>query len=191
MLTSQKGEVMKHTEMEWEKRRQQVFYCMSSLPKKMLMCPDSEHLAELVLYDLSHPHCFNLSKSAFFIDNPDFDCLQGIAGVAHNEVAFEASGEPFANVWEAREQFANHMRASSFNTLVRSLSGASLQRSGKHIDEEIAKFISPLSLQKPVWRVFKTKHGNQGILVFEAPEHPFAQEDLALGAAFLGFCPIV
>lgn len=179
---------MEHTETEWEQRRQQAFYRMSLLPQKMLMCHEYENLAEFVLYDLSHPQCFNLSKSAFFIDNPDFDCTQGVAGVALDDAA-----QPFANVWEVREQFAQYMHASPFNTLVRSLVGPSLQGSGKHIDAEISKFIHPLSLNNPVWRTFKMKHGNQGILVFEAPEASSVSQmhdDLSLGAALLGFCPI-
>lgn len=178
---------MERTETEWENRRQQVLHRISSLPQKMLMCSEYENLAELVLHDLSHPQCFNLSKAAFFIDNPDFDCLQGVAGIATEE-----PGVHMANAWEEREQFASQMRSSVFNTLVRSLTGPSMYRSGKHVDEEVTKFIRPLALQKPVWRIFKTKHGNQGIFVFESPEvsHPLVQEDIALGAAFLGFCPI-
>jgi len=66
------------------KRQHDLFKNLSSLPRMILVCNGCENIFELLLHDLCHPTCFNLKKVAYFVDNPDFDCLQGVAGVARD-----------------------------------------------------------------------------------------------------------
>ena len=42
-------------------------------------------MSEFVLHDICNPNCFNLQKAAFLVDNPDFDCLKGVAGFSADE----------------------------------------------------------------------------------------------------------
>ena len=55
------------------------------IPKKLLSAQHVDNVAEFVLHERSHENCFNLRRAAYFVDNPDFNCLKGIAGFCRKE----------------------------------------------------------------------------------------------------------
>jgi len=147
---------------------------------------DLDNLAAFVLYDLAHPKCFNLRRVAFFVDNPDFNCLKGIVGIADDEHCYKD------DAWQTKEAFSKCIENSQFNTRVRAISQASLSKNKSLQEQEIATLVKQqLLLHEPVWFVFKTKYGNNGILVAEQAEKDIATaEHMPAGAALLAFCPI-
>lgn len=74
---------MEHTTMS--PRHKQVLVCLSCLPHKMLSVHGLSNATEFVLHELCQSSCFNLKKAAYFVDNPDFDRLQGVAGFNKEE----------------------------------------------------------------------------------------------------------
>jgi hypothetical protein len=174
---------MKHTDLVT--RRHHLLYRLSCLPAKIVAAHDQAHLAELVLYELSQKDCFNFDKAAFFIDNPDFDCLKGMAGV---------SGIGELDVWQEKENFLKCMEASAFNKAVRAISSCSIEKSGKTVEADLRRLADSLSFRNPGWHVFKIKHGNIGLLVFEKQDEQDTQivkDHLDAGASLLAFCPII
>src|SRR5437762_734031 len=95
-------------------KQNRMLLCLTGLPKKMVSLHGAENIGEFVLYDLCNECCFNLSKAAYFVDNPDFNCTKGVAGFSRNEIQNACSG-----VWDNPEAFSSCMRNSSFNQKVR------------------------------------------------------------------------
>ena len=86
---------------------------LSTLPQKLLSVHGTENVTEFVLHDLCSTHCFDLKKAAYLVDNPDFDCLKGVAGFSAEEAY------PQDAIWETPELFIAHMKKSAFNNKVR------------------------------------------------------------------------
>jgi hypothetical protein len=170
-------------------RKHQLLCRLSSLPEKIVSAHEVENLAEFVLYELCHPECFNLGKAAFFVDNPDFDCLRGVAGITADDHIHTLDKQ---DVWQMHEAFTKTMRDSAFNASVRAVSTPSLAKSGMPVDQEVAKIVTMLPFKAPEWRSFKTKHGNRGILIYEHQDDAdnAVAEHIVSGASLLAFCPI-
>jgi hypothetical protein len=169
-------------------RQHQLLYRLSKLPEKIVSAHEIDNLAEFVLYELCHPECLNLGKAAFFVDNPDFDCLRGVVGIAPEDHGFDHQ-----NVWETHDLFTQSMRGSAFNAAVRSVACPSLAKSGMSLDQEVARIVQMLPFQQHAWCSFNTKHGNRGILIFEQlpnDDAKLTEDYLVSGAALLAFCPI-
>jgi len=163
-----------------------LFYRLSSLPEKIVATHGKENLAEFVLYELAHPQCLNFTKAAFFINNPDFNCLQGIVGFSAPEHAGQAE-----NVWEEEDRFSDRMKQSSFNSAVRAIRQQSITNDHAASEQVVAGLIAQLLFTNPSWRTFKVKHGNSGILLFETtPEHQDIAQQVTQAASLLAFCPI-
>lgn len=171
-------------------RKQQLLYRLSCLPKKIVAAHEVDNLAEFVLYELCHPECLNLGKAAFFVDNPDFDCLRGIVGISNEDHVHALDNQ---DVWQMHDVFSRTMKDSQFNSSVRAVSCPSLAKSGMSVDQEVARIMQMLPLQSPAWCSFKTKHGNRGILIFEQKLEDKAhivEDHIVSGASLLAFCPI-
>lgn len=161
-----------------------LFYCLSSLPEKIVATHGKENLAELVLYELAHPHCLDFSKAAFFIDNPDFNCVQGMVGLVVNEHEQE-------DVWHHEAEFTSRMKLSSFNRAVRMMRHQSVAGNESAKAALLQTIAGELRFVNPAWRTFPLKHGNQGMLLFEAtPAHQSLEKQVAQAASLLAFCPI-
>ena len=171
-------------------RKQQLLYRLSCLPEKIVSAHEIDNLAEFVLYELCHPECLNLGKAAFFVDNPDFDCLRGIAGISTDDHVHALDNQ---DVWQIHDTFSKTMRDSQFNRSVRAVSCPSMAKSGLPIEEEVENIVKLLPLKNHAWRSFKTKHGNRGILIFEQKaneETQMVSDHIVSGASLLAFCPI-
>jgi len=169
------------------KRQHSVLHILSSLPKKILLQNDIDRLHEFILHEISCEECFNLNKAAFLIDNPDFNCLQGVAGIAREE-AF-ASG---TSIWDDIDRFSVHMSGSSFNDKVRNhvqVSCKACTTPDKEIFSQIADVLGMKNFGVCTWNM---KHDNHGYLVYEKMNHEDTSCDdyILHGASLLGFCPI-
>jgi hypothetical protein len=174
--------------LEMSAQRYAVLNCLSSLPKKILSLHGTDNVTEFVLHDLANNKCFNLKTAAFFIDNPDFDCLKGVAGFSQSE---QYAGP---ESWNNPEKFSEHMRTSQFNNKVRAFEIGSLQKSGKSAERIAQELAERLSLNNPTAYTFAMKHNNQGLLLFERQDNENNTEDvqelMPHGACLLGFCPV-
>ena len=88
---------------------------LSNLPRNIAQLSTNHNLIEFVLHELCHEDCFNLKKAAYLVDNEDFDCLHGIAGVDKSQ--------PFShnNIWQVPDDFSNYMNTLLFNKKVKEL----------------------------------------------------------------------
>jgi hypothetical protein len=173
-------------------RQNKILNCISSLPKKMLSLHGRDNISEFVLHDLCHEHCFNLNKAAYFVNNPDFKCLKGIAGFSRNEVPVGILND----IWEQSDVFSNYMDSSSFNKRVRNFNQCSIENGIENTGILNSEFIETvaqnLEIARPECYYLKTKNDNQGLLIYEKRESGDMLTDKYLlhGVSLLGFCPI-
>lgn len=172
---------MEHSEIL---KRNTILNKLSTLPQKVLSLHGKQNIAEFVLHDLCSPQCFDLQKAAYVVDNPDFDCLKGIAG-------FSADQAYTSNlIWETPELFAEHMQKAPFNQKVRSINHSSMRRASKSDQDTTALVAEFLGLSRPSFCSWQMKHDNQGLLIYEVNCCPVSPDILLNGACMLGFCPI-
>ena len=165
----------------------QALLCIAQLPKYMIQYTDRYNIAEFLLHSLSGQNCFNLSKAAYFIDNPDFNHLQGIVGY-HELESYKN------NHWENPDLFAQHMQEKNFNKIVRAMSLPSIQRNQKQHKDVGEELAYTLEINQPQILTWPLKHQNYGLLIFESPASSLDNEfheQLELGAHLLGFCPVL
>lgn len=158
---------------------------LSGLPQKMLQMHGQQNITEFVLHELSNNQCLNFQKVAYFVDNPDFDCMKGVAGWNRDECKISC------NIWQNPEEFSKVMSGSLFNQQVRNFSSSSLKN--KSSDEEIAAVIAKnFNMSSYGYCSIGVKHDNHGILVYE-PQITNASvksEDVVAGLSLLGLCSI-
>jgi hypothetical protein len=168
-----------------KERQHKLLSCLVSLPKKIITLHSLDNVQEFILYDLSKKDCFNLNKAAYFVDNPDFNLIKGVAGFSQDELT---SG--WRDVWQEPDNFTDFMKNSVFNQQVRGIYKASLKRNNSSEDamHEIAK---ELHLDRPLFFSWNMKHDNHGFLIYErsdSDEH--IDQFLSEGFHILGLCPI-
>ncbi|MFC1854263.1 hypothetical protein ACFLY6_00130 [Candidatus Dependentiae bacterium] len=154
-----------------------------ALPHKIVQNHHVDGLAQLVLYDISNPGRFGLKKAAYLVDNPDFDCLHGIAGFHHGE--FEA---PPDDVWKNPVESAKTMNDLTFNKNVRSFKSCSLNRQ----KSDHSKILSEFEIENPSTIGWPMKYGNHGIFIYESRDDVcvWRKSVLASIVALLGLCAI-
>jgi len=167
-------------------RQCKMLSCLSGLPRRMLGLHGADNVTEFVLYDLCQKDCFNLTKAAYFVDNPDFNCTKGVAGFSREE-----RGDS-CNIWENPHGFSSEMQGSQFNNKVRSVASCSLKKGG-NLHDELAKNIArDLDFKNYAYCTWNMKHDNHGFVLYEkADAHDaFADEHLLNGLSLLSYCPI-
>lgn len=159
--------------------------CLASLPKKMLSMHGIDNLSEFVLHDLCNKNCFDFQKAAYFIDNPDFDYLKGIAGF-NSEKNFDHETS-----WENPKSFSDHMKQCNFNQKVRSMEMPSIKRSNKLEEELVEEICIKLGFDNSSYYCWNLKHDNHGVFIFEKPEdYNLVEEELLHALCLFGFCPV-
>ena len=166
-------------------RQQALLSYIAHVPQKMLMLYDHDIIAELVLYDLSRKHCFNFGKAAYFVDNPDFNCLKGIAGVETGSFC-----EHITDVWDEAEKCAHFLHKCPFNNKVRTILKTSLHNNASERDLCLKNLGVELGFSHPSSCTWPLKHGNHGILIFERDGADECDQHLLTGLSLLGFCHI-
>jgi len=168
-------------------RHHEILHHLHGLPRKMVSIHGRKNAPEFVLYELCHPHCFNIKKAAYFVDNPDFDYLKGVTGICHHESQLLEN-----NIWQDPDAFTQKMNKSEFNNRVRCIERKSIHKNHIPLDTLVHEISKELHLDKPCCYQWEMKHDNHGILVFEEPENEtdLHKEYLSNGVYFLSFCPI-
>lgn len=168
-----------------EKRVYEVLIEVTSIPKQLVLLHGLENLTEFLLHNLCQQNCFNISKAALFIDNPDFNHLQGIAGFHKNE-----SYQSQENHWREPEQFSTHMKQAQFNSKVRDMCRCSIKANKKSEAEVVKELSQELDFSNPNYMVWPVKYENRGLLMFEKTEQDGVEEYLHDALHLFGFCPI-
>jgi len=161
-------------------RQHQVLSNLSVLPKKILALHGKEHMSEFVLHELCKKQCFDMVKAAYFVDNPDFDCLQGIAGYSQDDHSMNS------------QEFSDHLSGCHFNKKVQSISRPSYQRLKKTASDIINEIALDLNIENPQLYIWQLKHENQGVLIYEMSGDQVEELNDCIhnGLYLLGFCAI-
>jgi hypothetical protein len=168
-------------------RYQKLLRCFTHLPQQILSLHEIDNVAEYVLHSLCDEGCLDISKAAYFIDNPDFDCLKGIAGFDKSEEVHSCEIE-----LDDKGQFKDHMNMCAFNKRVRTINIPSLKRTGETQDKIALHLGGVLGMENPAFHSWGIKHDNHGLLIFErsiSDDNQLNQEFLR-ALSILGFCPI-
>jgi hypothetical protein len=168
-------------------KQNKMLICLTGLPKKILSLHGAENVTEFVLHDLCNECCFNLSRAAYFVDNPDFNCTKGIAGFCRDEIRDKCSG-----IWDDPQAFSRCMQSSLFNQKVRHINEISLKNAGYDQDVLAKKLAEDLDFKHYTYCSWTMKHDNNGFVIFEKaePQETFADEHVLSGVTLLSFCPI-
>jgi len=176
---------MKHGDTAERKFR--VLNSLSGLPQKMLVAHGCDNVAELVLHELANNGCFNFMRAAYLVDNPDFDCLKGVAGFAAQE-SYQPDG---TDAWQELENFSYHVQAAPFNQKVRGLIRPSFRRRGASDKEVAGALAGELGMQEHAFHMWDMRNDNHGLLVYEPVAiDDYDLQDLANGFSLLSFCPV-
>lgn len=172
---------------EYLQKQNKVLDYLSNLPRMIVTLHGRENTTEFVLHDLCHEDCFNLNKAAYFVDNPDFDSLKGVAGFFRDEGYRNEQ-----SIWEKPEDFSGFMRSSKFNQMVRNVSDRSFKRNDNSNAMSMIKNIAHiLGFGSHVFCSWPMKHENYGLLIYEkATDNSILDDYLLNGLSLLSFCPI-
>lgn len=169
-------------------RHVQITDSLRRLPRKIIQLHGHDNVVNFVLHELCSKNCFNMPKAAYFIDNPAFNCLKGIAGISEEEL------KSLENIWEDPHQVSDIIVKAPFNQQVRSFTYESRKNRG-HSHEAMAETIAKnLNLNDYGFYAWDLKHDNHGLLVCEKSnthdqDHPH-DEILIDGLSLLSFCPV-
>lgn len=166
-------------------RQYEMLDSLSKIPLNILRLHGHQNVTDFVLYELCHERCFNLEKAAYFVDNPDFNCLKGVAGHARTERV------NIADIWKDTDNVGHALLESPFNKQVRSYSSSSLKKEAS--DNELAcKIAKDLGIKEYGYCSWGSKHDNHGILIYEKAKNDEAvdEERLLSGLSLLSFCPL-
>ncbi len=162
-----------------------VLQRLHSLPRKMTSMHNTRNVAEFVLHELCQEQCFNIPRAAYFIDNPDYDCMKGVAGYSQQE-DFKSG-----DIWSCPLDFTAHMQSAAFNNAVRQFNRHSCHKHNESLEDVATHIAHELGINDVGCCVVAMPHDNHGIFVYEKQiEHPHDKECLENGASLLSFCPI-
>jgi len=168
-------------------RQANILRSLSVIPKKILSLHGRDNLTEFVMHDICQENCFNIQRAAYFVNNPDFNCLKGVVGVSIPEVPQGL----WTDIWRQNEMFSTYMRNSPFNRKVRNFSQCSLEGVDIPNDEIIEGVSRNLGIKNPSYFSVDMKHGNHGLFVYEGDhDDDLKDRHLVDGVSLLGFCPI-
>lgn len=160
---------------------------LSSLPRKIIGVHGADKVADLVLHELCRPDCFNLTKAAYFVDNPDFDCFKGISGFSRQEAL-----DDYAITWNNPDQFLSYAFELPFHKKVRQIAQQSYKKQNMS-DQAIAeKLADGLGFDSHTFCSWNMKHDNHGFFIYEKAkldDYPI-EEHLLDALCLLSFCPI-
>jgi len=158
---------------------------VSTLPKKIVSSGESALVTQFVLHELFSKDFFNIPKAAYFVDNPDFDCLKGIAGYSQHESC------PLD--WSHMDKSASVFEAADFNKKVRSICRPSCRLPEITDATYVSSLAHDLGFEQHAYLSWPLKYDNHGILLFEQvqDDSDFVQEYLSNALYLLSFCPIM
>jgi len=171
---------------EFSPRYEALLHCFSHLPQQILSLHHLDNATEYVLHSLCDESCLNLSKAAYFIDNPDFNCLKGVAGFSKDEESHTCD-IVLGNV----ELFNDHITNCDYNKKIRTVMAPSFRRAGESSSKLIARLADVLEMKNPACHSWNMKHDNFGVLIYErGAGDQNLHEEFLHGLSILGFCPV-
>ncbi len=167
-------------------QKEKIFTLLTSMPRKIVLLQGQDNLTEFVIHELCGKHCFNIPKGAYFVDNPDFNCLKGITGFSQSEAFADA------DIWQNPQSFSEHMQKANFNQKVRMIEKESLWKKGEPEEVIAQKIADELGIEKPSFCDWTMKHNNHGIFVFQdtSTDEIRKSEEFVNGLSLLSFCPV-
>jgi hypothetical protein len=140
---------------------------LTEMPSKILLHHEAQDLPHIILHDLSHDDIFGLDKAVYLIDNPDFDCLKGVAGYSRDECKFHKN-----DIWQDPYCFHSDMQHADFSSKLKQFLRNGLKRNdiNTHNDSDLVELGESLGLKNPGFLTWQMRHGNHGILIFETNE---------------------
>ena len=176
-----KGVSMKHTNHE------AILRFFTHLPKQILKLHEIENVTEYVLHSLCEEGCLNFTKAAYFIDNPDFNFMKGIAG-------FDKADEIYTCESAIAEDGSIITERSNcdYSQKVREITISSPKRNGESPEKAIERLVETLEMSNPLCHSWNIKHDNYGILIYECADETEKKfhEEFLHGLSILGFCPV-
>ena len=168
-------------------REKRLLKHLGQVQRMMAYNHSLDNLSAFVLHDLCSESCFNINKAAYFVNNPDFNCLRGIAGYSRPE-SYQADHL----TWDHPKGFTSHMNGSSFNQQVRNIEDVNFQLGTASENEKIEMIADTLKIQDPMHHVWNAKHDNHGLFVYEKPQGDLSHLDdhLLDYLHSFSFCPI-
>ena len=168
-----------------EDRKRNIMHTLSRLPRRILQLHGRDNVIEFVLHELGRADCFNLHRAAYVIDNPDFNCLKGVAGFCKEE----AYCEP--DIWDHPEKFSDHMKSCAYNNQVRCYNAESYLKHGKKDADIVKEIAKDLGFEHPSYYAWQMKHDNHGLLLYEKDDEEECDCDYLIdGLCLIGFCPV-
>lgn len=163
-----------------------IVHSLRQLPKKMILLHGRDNIVEFVLHELCNKRCFNIEKAAFFIDNPDFNCIKGVAGFSQDEAEHHTE-----DIWKNPASFSQYMSQADFNKKVRAFGCESHKKQG-HPEQEFAERIAQeLAFKNYDFYTIDMKHDNHGFFVCERGQEHEEMKDIMHDSLYLfGFCPV-
>ena len=158
---------------------------LSRLPKNINAYGDRYNVVEFILHELCDHDCLNVNKAAYFVDNHDFDCLHGVAGIDFEEKFLHN------DIWQVPDEFTKYMNQLHFNQKVKEVKVSSGKNNEQGSVDCIAGLADCLGMQNVSYSVIPLKHDNHGLFLYETKDHESIQEhDLINGLSLLAFCPL-
>lgn len=187
-IDTEKEQFMKHDSFDL-KGSSSLIKRITHLPSYLLRNHDEKTLAHMLLYNLGHDDCFAFESGAYFIDNPEFDCLKGCAGFTRGECKIHPD-----QVWSSPSDHHDHLYNAPFNKKVQEMLYPSIAAHSGDIEKSdtYKNLCEKLCIANPDCISWPMKHGNKGVLIFN---HNNAIDDqqrslLINAASLLGFCPV-
>ena len=167
-------------------KQNQVLRCLLDIPGRIVSLHGNDNITEFVMHDLCHASCLNLSKAAYFVDNPDFDCLKGVAGFDQKNCSPSAE-----LIWQNTHVFSLFMDTFHINKQVRLIHQASAKKNNQKEQDVINELSEKLQFENPAYFLWDMKYANHGILLYEAKDLDSMVPDyIANSASLLSLCPI-
>lgn len=167
-------------------RYQQLLKCFTHLPQQILSLNNIENVTEYVLHSLCDEGCLNLSKAAYFIDNPDFDFIKGVAGFNKEEEIYTCD-----IALNDQSSFKEHVASCAFNKKVRDITAPSGRRANQSPEKTVEFLSLKLGFDNPLYHTWVIRHDNHGLLIFERESAEETEyEEFVKGLSLLGFCPV-
>lgn len=141
------------------------------LPKHILRNAHAEDLPALILKKLASKKYFTLNKAAYFLDNPEFNVLKGIAGYDVNEDDDCDEVESLDDLQTKSIKFLS----GDFHTSVKNARMNSFYANHKNeadIKTALTEFAQKtLATENPIIYQWHSKHGNHGLFFCDPKEH--------------------
>lgn len=170
-----------------DEKKYKLLQRLSKLPRRILQMHGRDNVAEFLLHELGNQECFNLDRVAYVIDNPDFDCIKGVAGYCREEEYHKDNN----TIWDDAESFSAHMQKCPYNNKVRKFQRASGVKQGRSDQEIVEAIAQELGFDKPSYYAWNLKHDNHGILLYQKHDNEECDCDYLLdGLCMIGFCPV-